>query len=282
MAKRTPIAILTLIWAIVVVLAAAIVLENKWQDDATTSLRRDAANPSGAVTLSANQESKDKPASAVAYAAPKPVIKDRPVSVVVDAAPKPIAESVVAPGARVVATFGNTKVENKNGQTVVRVYPKEQSIKGPDNPASSHQAVISFDYGSELNRLRSLNLSQRVEATQKLYLRLGQDLAAARSRISHIAALRSGMTDAEKVLQNNLVLEAAAVRSGRIKSGDVTIQTQTAREQLAGAIVLKDQIERSMLSTDPELAKLRSYRILVLRELDKLGVQTVQNPGQNN
>jgi hypothetical protein len=105
------------------------------------------------------------------------------------------------------------------------------------------------------------------KAAQETYLKLGQDLTVARARLSEVAARKSGAIEAEKALQENLALDKAAVQSGRIQPGDTTIQTQTARNELAAALELKRQIESGLQSGDPELNRLMACRTLISREL---------------
>jgi hypothetical protein len=131
----------------------------------------------------------------------------------------------------------------------------------------SPQHTATIDYSAELKRLQTLKDSERVSAAQFLYVRIGQDLTVAQRRISELAARRSGAIEAERKLSENLALDRAAVQSGRIRAGDTTIQTQTAREELMAALALKKQIESNLISSDPEINQLLSYRKLIGREL---------------
>lgn len=100
-----------------------------------------------------------------------------------------------------------------------------------------------------------------------LYMQLGQEIAVARGRISETAALRSGMSYAEKHLNEVLALENASKRAGIMRSTDVSSQAILARDILAKSIDIKRQMEQGMLSTDMELVRLESYKKQLEREM---------------
>lgn len=181
-------------------------------------------------------------------------------------------------------TFGRTTA-TKQADGTVRIStppPSAPVSQGNLNPAAIIQQQASgqnsFNIESELGKLRTItNPAERQDAAQLLLMNIDSGLINIQGRIRSIAAQRAGVNNAQLSLDQNLALDIAAVKMGKIKPGETTIQTQQATAALAAAMGVADKMEKDYLITDPEARRLDTYRNLVVHDFKRTELKADQS-----
>lgn len=180
--------------------------------------------------------------------------------------------SNIPSGASIVATFGRSKVVNKNGQTTVET-PEAPVYEIDTNKvvAAAISGKKPFDVAEEFRKMRSLtDTNEREDTAQLLYVNIAQQATVAQERIRGIAAQEGGVVDAKAALDKWAALEVAGLQTGKLKQGDHYHQTDEARKTYQAALGIANQLETDLIKKDPELANLRAHTLLLDREFAQL------------
>jgi len=179
---------------------------------------------------------------------------------------------VVKPGERVIASFGRTKVINKDGTTSITTEAAPvHDIDIPKVTNAFTSGTPQFNVENEFRKLRSIqDVTEREDAAQLLFVNLGQQATVIQDRIRTQSAQRSGVNDAQMALDKNIALDAAAVQTGKIRPGDTTMQTENARKAYTNALQAANQLEADLLKKDPEFQRINDYRALVTKEFAQI------------
>lgn len=182
---------------------------------------------------------------------------------------------IVQPRERVVATFGRTRVANKQGKQVIEtpalLEPVPHQLDTPKTTDAFVKGTPQFDIDGEFRKLRTIeDPSDREQAAQLLYMNMGQQSRTAHDRIQAIAKQRSGVNDAQMALDQNIALDNAAVQAGKISPGTITYQTEAARRVYQQSLTASNALETDLIRKDPDIQKVNEYRTLLAREFTQI------------
>ncbi len=193
----------------------------------------------------------------------------------------------VAPGDRVIGTFKNTTVIEKEGRQFLRtcVEDKRRRIEptgsdrtnyhGAPNGSTYHLSSTVSDsldkriaeYEISARRISQLVAAERVLVAESLLFKIEADMLMLRNEANSKAIKDSGTDVAESNFRMALALEQESLRRGIMRPGDISYQFVNGRAALKNALTLKDQLEKQNLASNVKHQKLTLLRDISMRWL---------------